>query len=126
MRRREFITLLGGLATWSRVARAQQATVPLVGYFSGRSSGSEAPLLASFGKGLAEGGFTIGKNVAVEYRFSDGDEDRLPAIAADFVRRRVNSPCCQRHALGTSRQGGDFDHSNRLRRRPRPGCARLD
>jgi len=89
MRRREFITLLGGLATWSRVARAQQATVPLVGYFSGRSSGSEAPLLASFGKGLAEGGFAIGKNVAVEYRFSDGDEDRLPAIAADFVRRRV-------------------------------------
>jgi hypothetical protein len=76
-------------ATWPLAARAQQATIPLVGYFSGRSSESEELLLSSFGEGLEEEGFTIGKNIAVEYRFSDGDEGRLPAIAADFVRRRT-------------------------------------
>jgi ABC-type uncharacterized transport system substrate-binding protein len=89
MRRRAFIAALGGAAVWPLVSRAQQAAIPLVGYFSGRSSDSEGLLLPSFGKGLEEEGFTIGKNIAVEYRFSDGDETRLPAIAADFVRRRA-------------------------------------
>ena len=79
MRRREFITLLGGAAAaWPPAARAQQAAIPLVGYFSGRSSDSEELLLSSVRKGLEEEGFTIGKNIAVEYRFSGGNEDRLP------------------------------------------------
>lgn len=87
MRRRDVIALFGALASGWHAARAQQVAVPLVGYFSGRSSDSEAPLLRSFSKGLEEEGFIVGRNVTVEYRFSDGDEDRLPAIAADFVRR---------------------------------------
>jgi putative ABC transport system substrate-binding protein len=93
VKRRTFIAALGGAAassaTWPLAARAQQAAIPTVGYFSGRSSDSEELLLLSFGKGLEEEGFTIGKNITVSYRFSDGDEDRLPAIAADFVRRRT-------------------------------------
>jgi hypothetical protein len=90
VRRRDFIALIAGAAAaWPPLARAQQAALPLVGYFSGRSSESEGLLLTSFGKGLEEEGYTIGKNIAVEYRFSDGDEDQLPAIAADLVRRRT-------------------------------------
>jgi ABC-type uncharacterized transport system substrate-binding protein len=90
MRRRAFITLIGGAAAaWPLAARAQHATIPLVGYFSGRSSDYEELLLSSFRKGLEEEAFAIGRNIAVEYRFSDGNEDRLPAIAADFVRRQV-------------------------------------
>jgi ABC-type uncharacterized transport system substrate-binding protein len=86
-KRREFISLLGGAAAWPLAARAQQAAIPLVGYFSGRSSDYEELLLSSFRKGLEEEGFATDRNIAVEYRFSDGNEDRLPAIAADFVRR---------------------------------------
>jgi ABC-type uncharacterized transport system substrate-binding protein len=90
MRRRTFISLVGGAAAvWPLAARAQPAGMPLVGYFSGRSSGYEELLLSSFRKGLEEEGFAIGKNIAVEYRFSDGNEDRLPAIGADFVRRQA-------------------------------------
>jgi ABC-type uncharacterized transport system substrate-binding protein len=87
MRRREFITLLdGGVATWPLPARAQQ---PVIGYFSGRSAETEAPLLVAFRQGLEEADYTIGKNVAVEFRFSDGQDDRLAALAADLVRRQV-------------------------------------
>jgi len=90
MNRREFIALLGGAAAaWPPAAGAQHANIPLVGYFSGRSSDYEELLLSSFRKGLEEEAFAIGRNIAVEYRFSDGNEDRLPAIAADFVRRQV-------------------------------------
>ena len=90
MKRRDFITLLGGAAVaWPRAARAQRPAIPLVGYFSGRSSDYEELLLSSFRKGLEEEGFAIGRNIAVEYRFSDGNEDRLPAIATDFVRRQT-------------------------------------
>jgi ABC-type uncharacterized transport system substrate-binding protein len=89
MKRREFITLLGGAAVaWPLAARAQQ-TMLLIGYVSGRSLEYEERLLSSFRKGLEEEGYAAGRNVAVQYRFSDGDDDRLPAIAADFVRRQV-------------------------------------
>ena len=88
MRRREVIALLGGAAAWPLAVHGQ-AGIPLVGYFSGRSSDYEELLLSFFRKGLEEEGFAIGKNIAVEYRFSDGNEDRLPAIAADFVRRQT-------------------------------------
>ena len=90
LKRREFITLLGGAAAgWPVAAHTQPAGMPLVGYFSGRSSDYEELLLTSFRNGLEEEGFAIGKNIAVDYRFSDGNEDRLPAIAADFVRRQT-------------------------------------
>jgi putative tryptophan/tyrosine transport system substrate-binding protein len=88
MHRREFISLLGGAAAaWPLAARAQ--TMPIIGYVSGRSLEYEERLLLSFRKGLEEEGYAAGRNVAVQYRFSDGDDSRLPAIAADFVRRQV-------------------------------------
>jgi putative tryptophan/tyrosine transport system substrate-binding protein len=86
VRRREFITLLSGAAAWPLAAHAQQ---PVIGYFSGRSTETEAPLLVAFRQGLEEANYTVGKNVAVEFRFSDGQDDRLPALAADLVRRQV-------------------------------------
>ena len=89
VRRRKFITLLGGAAaTWPLAARAQQ-TMPVIGYVSGRSLEYEERLLSSFRKGLDEEGYVPGRNVTIQYRFSDGDDSRLPAIAADFVRREV-------------------------------------
>jgi putative ABC transport system substrate-binding protein len=90
MRRREFITLLGGaVAARPLAARAQQAAMPVIGYFSGRSPDAEAPLRLPFLKALADSGFTVGRNVAIEYRFSEGQDERLPALAAELVRRQV-------------------------------------
>ena len=89
MRRREFMTLLGGAAAWPLAARAQQPAVPVIGYFSGRSPDAEAPLRIPFLKALAESGFTAGRNVAIEYRFAEGQDERLPALAAGLVRRPV-------------------------------------
>jgi putative ABC transport system substrate-binding protein len=90
IRRREFITLIGGAAAaWPIVGRAQQAATPVIGYFSGRSPEAEAPLLGAFRRGLEETGYLAGRNIAIEFRFSDGQDDQLPALAADLVRRRV-------------------------------------
>jgi putative tryptophan/tyrosine transport system substrate-binding protein len=90
MRRREFITLIGGAAVASPlVARAQQPAMPLVGFMSARSPGDSAHLVAAFRRGMGEGGFVEGQNVAVEYRWANGEYDRLPALAADLVNRRV-------------------------------------
>src|SRR5215204_934485 len=89
MRRRELMAVIGGVAAgWPASARAQQ-TMPVIGYVSGRSLEYEERLLSSFRKGLEEEGYTAGRNVAVQYRFSDGDDSRLPAIAAEFVRHQV-------------------------------------
>ena len=89
MKRREFITLLGGAAAWPLAARAQQSPAPRIGYLSGRSPQSEAPLLAAVRRGLAEAGFVENQNVAIEFRFSEGRDDQLPSLAADFVGRNV-------------------------------------
>jgi putative tryptophan/tyrosine transport system substrate-binding protein len=91
MRRREFITLLGGgaAAAWSPGARAQQPTVPIVGLVSGRSLEASGRHGAAFRKGLNETGYVEGQNVTVEYNWLDGRYDRLPEIMADLVRRRV-------------------------------------
>jgi putative tryptophan/tyrosine transport system substrate-binding protein len=88
MRRREFITLLGSAAAWPLAVRAQQPAMPVIGYLSGRSPEAEAPLRAPFLKALEESGFAAGRNVAIEYRFAEGQDDRLPALAADLVRER--------------------------------------
>ena len=89
MRRRDFITFLGGAASLPLTARAQQPAKPVIGYLSVRTPKSEASLVAAFRKGLAAGGFVDGQNVSIEPRYADGHYEQLPAMAADLVGRKV-------------------------------------
>jgi putative ABC transport system substrate-binding protein len=89
MRRREFISLLGGAAAWPYSARAQQGTVPVIGFLHTRSQ-EAYPSYAAFLKGIEQTGFVEGQSVRIEYRWAAGQYDRLPAMAADLVRRGVN------------------------------------
>ena len=89
MRRREFVSLLGSAAAWPIVARAQQAAMPIVGFVTNRSADASVRQAAAFRKGLSETGYVEGQNVMVEYHWLEGQYDRLPALMADLVRRRV-------------------------------------
>ena len=89
IRRREFITLLGGAAAWPLGARAQQRSLPVVGWLSDSSAEDSAPRLAAFREGLEQAGFIERQNVAIEYRWAGGAYDRLPRFAAELVGRRV-------------------------------------
>src|SRR5215470_16834356 len=89
MRRREFIAGLGSAAAWPLAAGAQQQPLRVIGFLNGGSPGGYAPLVAAFRQSLKETGYVDGQNVAIEFRWAEGQYDRVPAMVAELVRRQV-------------------------------------
>jgi hypothetical protein len=114
VRRREFITLLGGAAAWPLAARAQQSTMPVIGYMDTASASTTAHLVQAFHRGLSAAGYDEGRNVGIEFRWSEGDYDKLPAgfryeiLADDAVRCE---PVSAANSLLTGKLTGNFAES---------------
>jgi hypothetical protein len=128
--RRKFLATLGGAAAWPLAARAQQPAMPVAGFLRSTTAASAAHLAAAFRQGLNETGFVEGQNVAIDYRWADNQNDRLPGLVAEMVRRRVDSRYkrsqgCKQYAdrLRSRRRSG----ANRPRLQPQPsGLTRAD
>src|SRR5215831_21229916 len=120
LRRRDFITLLGGSAAWPLAARAQQPAMPVVGYLGSTTPEMSTKRLAAFRKGLRDAGFEEGQNVAIEFRWADGHEEWMPELVADLIRR--GSCCAETHGgpHGQGARSGFWSVHRRLRGRPGP------
>jgi putative ABC transport system substrate-binding protein len=121
MGRREFITLLGGAAAWPFTAHAQQPAMPVVGYLDAASALERAYIVAAFRQGLAETGYIEGQNLAIEYRWAEGDYGRLSQMATELVNRKVSLIVTPGAACGQKRHLGD---SNCICRRAGPSQTR--
>jgi len=113
MRRRDFIKVIAGSVTaWPLAARAQLAALPVIGLLGSASPDLSADRLRPFRQGLSETGYVEGNNVVIEYRWAEGQNDRLPALAADLVRHKVTVIAVLGNTFDAGSKGGDFDDSD--------------